>query len=121
VLERLEWLDPLEATDDASLVVFPKLFAVSAGFFSSRCWEVLLHSSNSVVWFLPRGASFVAFSCWFCHGRIDLLSALDLMILFVCLFAELVDLMAKQQQCGEMNILPLCCSGTERPVGSCVV
>jgi len=28
VLERLEWLDPLEVTDDASLVVFPELFAV---------------------------------------------------------------------------------------------
>jgi len=34
VLERLEWLDPSEAIDDASLVVFPELFAVWAGFFS---------------------------------------------------------------------------------------
>jgi len=34
VLDRLEWLDPLEATDDVSLVVFSELFAVWAGFFT---------------------------------------------------------------------------------------
>jgi len=93
VLERLE---PLEATDDASLwlipVVFPELFGLSRFLL---LWEVIRHGSFSFVWFLPLVASVASFSGWFRHGRIDLLFVLNLMILFVYLFVEFVDPIVK--------------------------
>ena len=57
--------------------------------------EVRLHGSLSFVWFVPRVASFGIFSCWFCHGRFDLLSVFNLMVLFVYLFVELVEPIVK--------------------------
>jgi len=58
-------------------------------------WEVIRHSSFSFVWFLPLVASVASFSGWFCHGQIDLLFVLNLMILFVYLFVELMDPIVK--------------------------
>ena len=57
--------------------------------------EVVCHSSFAFAKFLPLLGSVASFSSWFRHGRNDLLFVLNLMILFVYLFVELVDPIVK--------------------------